>query len=163
MPSNVNDISQAEALDLFEYKDGILYNKTTRSNRSLKGAVAGGLNSQGYICVRINKMLVRAHRVIWVMHNGGISKGMMIDHIDRDRTNNKIENLRLVDASENMFNRSRVNGCAHQKKVNKFTAEIWSRNKRHYLGLFETEELAKQAYLNAKVKVHAIGGATCQA
>lgn len=44
------------------------------------------------------------HRQVWIYHNGEIPKGLVIDHIDRDRGNNQIENLRLVTQSENNKN-----------------------------------------------------------
>lgn len=44
------------------------------------------------------------HRQVWIYHNGEIPKGLTIDHIDRDKDNNQIENLRLATYSENVKN-----------------------------------------------------------
>lgn len=46
------------------------------------------------------------HRYVWEWHNGKIPKGFVIDHIDRNKDNNQIENLRLVTPSENAMNQS---------------------------------------------------------
>lgn len=72
-----------------------------------KDAVAGhcSSNPETYSSVRIYGKSYRAHRVIWVLFNGGIDSGSVIDHIDRDRHNNKISNLRLVNQSQNSKNR----------------------------------------------------------
>lgn len=50
------------------------------------------------------KWVSSLHRDVWQYHNGAIPKHLMIDHIDRDRSNNQIENLRLVTAKENRAN-----------------------------------------------------------
>lgn len=163
MASVIMDMTQQSLLDLFEYRDGNLVNRTTRSNRSLAGAVAGCINSQGYIAVRVSGRLYRAHRMVWIMHNGPIEDGMLIDHIDGDRKNNKIENLRLVTDQENMYNRKNVDGYTYSKKIKRYVAEIWNSGKRHYLGCFKTEAEARNAYVSAKEKMHIIGGKPCLA
>ena len=50
------------------------------------------------------------HRVIWTLVNGDIPDGMTIDHIDRDKNNNRVENLRCVSQGENNRNRTGTNG-----------------------------------------------------
>lgn len=61
-----------------------------------KGNVAGGMGNSGYYQVRVNGRLTLVHRVIWELLNGEIPDGMFIDHIDQDKTNNDISNLRVV-------------------------------------------------------------------
>lgn len=68
------------------------------------GDVAGGLGNSGYYQVRKERKLQLVHRVIWEMHYGPIEQGKFIDHIDGDRTNNKLDNLRLVSRSGNARN-----------------------------------------------------------
>lgn len=59
------------------------------------------------------------HRIVWMMHNGLIPEGMVIDHIDRDKLNNDIMNLRCVDRSVNRKNTDSVNmgGAGRQPTV----------------------------------------------
>ena len=79
---------------LFDYKDGVLYWKIKLNNRSPVGSKAGFIRKDGYRMTRINGNRYLNHRLIWVLFNGDIPKGLSIDHIDGDPTNNNIKNLR---------------------------------------------------------------------
>lgn len=69
------------------------------------GDVAGGLSpTSGYYQVRKERKLVLVHRIIWELFNGPIPDGMVIDHIDRDKLNNDITNLRMVTRTTNHQN-----------------------------------------------------------
>tara|TARA_Y100000114_G_C11764120_1_gene332345 strand:+ start:35170 stop:35736 length:567 start_codon:yes stop_codon:yes gene_type:complete len=68
------------------------------------GDVAGSINSSGYYQVRKEGRLILVHRIIWELHFGPIEQGMFIDHIDGDKTNNKLSNLRVVDRKGNARN-----------------------------------------------------------
>ena len=68
------------------------------------GDVAGGIGSGGYYQVRKERKLQLVHRVIWEIFNGAIPEGMFIDHIDGNRVNNKISNLRVVKREGNARN-----------------------------------------------------------
>ena len=61
-------------------------------------------NKRGYLSVRIEGKCVAAHRVIWAIHYGEDPGKLQVDHIDRDRCNNRIDNLRLVTNQENRIN-----------------------------------------------------------
>lgn len=83
-----------------------------------------------------------------------------IDHKDRNRKNNRIENLRLATASQNCVNRPsrRKNGtprgvCWH-KGQNKWTAKIEQNGKKIWLGTFDSAETARLAYIEASKKIH---------
>ena len=72
------------------------------------GDIAGGYSSgSGYYQVRKNKTLKLVHRIIWELHNDPIPHGMFIDHIDGDKLNNKLANLRMVSRSGNARNAKR--------------------------------------------------------
>ena len=78
-----------------------------------------------------------------------------IDHIDGDRLNNNINNLRIVNCQQNHFNRTTAKGY-YIMPNNKFKAVICRDYKVINLGLYDTEEEARQAYLNAKIIYHPI-------
>jgi rRNA processing protein Krr1/Pno1 len=79
----------------------------------------------------------------------------MIDHINGDTSNNNIDNLRIVNNQQNQYNRNR-NGYCYHKLSKKWQATIRFDNKTKYLGIFNTEEEARQAYQTAKAKYHVI-------
>lgn len=90
--------------ELFELRGGWLYRKVSTSSKARAGARAGCLKQSGYIGVMVDGRLYRAHRIIWVMCHGVIPAGMEIDHVNGDKTDNKVENLRLATRSENNRN-----------------------------------------------------------
>lgn len=73
--------------------------------RKRKGAVAGHTERDGYIRIGAFKRLWLAHRLAWFMHHGTDPGDLFVDHIDGDRSNNAIANLRLADASQNSANK----------------------------------------------------------
>ena len=89
------------------YEDGKLYwiaKSAPNANRVKIGDEAVSYDQEGYKRITVNKKHTTCHRVIWEMHNGAIPKGMFIDHINRVRDDNRIENLRLVTHSQNALN-----------------------------------------------------------
>ena len=65
----------------------------------------GTLRKDGYWSTQLDKKNVQVHRIVWVLNFGSIPAGMEIDHINRNPSDNRIENLRLVTRSQNGFNR----------------------------------------------------------
>jgi len=140
---------------LFYYEDGKLFNRVKRSKKTIVGEEAGKLKKTGYREIKINGKLYYSHRLIYIYHNGEIADGLHIDHIDRDKLNNNIENLRLVTRQENYFNTD-AKGYYFNKARNKFQAYIGINGKLIHLGYFDTEEEARNAYLKAKERLHII-------
>lgn len=129
----------------FEYKsDGTLVRKARpESDFKTKGAFhtfhtrfAGKPSGceckiTGYILVGIGKKLELAHRVIWQMHFGEIPQDMVIDHINQNKKDNRIENLRLASKSQNALNSkiSKNNKSGHKhisfhEKRNKWVLQL---------------------------------------
>lgn len=74
-----------------------------------KGSIAGRLHRLGYYWVRTNRytgtqVAYSVHRIVWEIHNGPVPAGYLVDHIDGNRMNNTVENLRLVTKAENARN-----------------------------------------------------------
>lgn len=92
---------------ILEYREGKLYWKINKANRIKIGDLVVGLNNKyGYYQVCIDYKLYRVHSIIWKMFYGKDPE-FEIDHINHDRSDNRIENLR--DTNENNKNRSKYN------------------------------------------------------
>ena len=115
-------------------------------------------NNCGYKVINIGGKKYLLHRIISMLFLGlNIDDTKQhIDHIDVNRQNNNLENLRIVTQQQNNWNRTKAKGYCFNKIANKFQVRIMKDGKAIYLGLFETEEEARQAYLNAKQKYHLI-------
>ena len=139
---------------LFYEEDGILYHKTDKSHNAAIGDEAGHVNASGYKHVKIKDAKYQVHRLLYVLYTGEeIPEGYVIDHIDRNKLNNKRENLRLVTQSENCYNRT---AKGYYKVGKKYAARIMVKGKRVKLGNYDKKEDAHKAYLEAKEKYHAI-------
>jgi hypothetical protein len=150
-------IEQLELSKIFEYRDGELWRKShIRSNgriyKAYKIRKSGACN--GYTLVRLNtENVILYHRIIWILHNGNIPEGKFIDHIDGNKLNNSIENLRLVTHRENCQNftkhrNGKLVGCSFDKRRNKWQSQLWYNGKRKHLGYFNTMEEAHRAYID---------------
>ncbi|WP_213082206.1 HNH endonuclease signature motif containing protein [Escherichia coli] len=84
-------------------------------NTRIAGKRAGGISAQGYVEIQIKGSRYKAHRLAWCLVHGDIPTDMQVDHINHDRTDNRIENLRLVDNQGNQKNSSirkdNIGGC----------------------------------------------------
>jgi len=82
--------------DYVEYKDGKLYWKVKLSPRNWIGKQVGTKMNTGYLMFRLKGKAYLVHRVIWELHYGKIPDGLVIDHINHIKDDNRIENLRLL-------------------------------------------------------------------
>jgi hypothetical protein len=137
---------------LFTYDDGKLYwkEKPKRSRVNIDYQ-AGGINNHGYMRVKIDGVSYATHRIIWKMLNNK-EPPEHIDHINQNKLDNRIENLREVTQSQNQLN-NKARGCSFHKARCKWEARIRINSKLISLGYFNTEEEAHFAYQNAKCKV----------
>jgi len=119
---------------LFEYKDGNLIWKV----KNTKGKEAGALRPTGYVVVEIDSKPVMAHWLVWIMHNGNFDG--YIDHIDGNRSNNKIG----------------IKGVRVRKDSSKYEARITVNKKRIVLGSYKDLELAELVMIMAREKYHGV-------
>jgi hypothetical protein len=146
--------------DLFIYdeKTGVLTNKVKRNSRSQCGSVVGWANDSGYLITTVFGKKIRVHRIVWEMHNGDIPDGLEIDHINRDRKDNRIENLRLANRHEQNLNLSKrrsasgVTGVVFNKKDSKWQSQIGFKRSHIYLGQFNSKEAAIAARKTAEIQ-----------
>ena len=119
-------------------------------------------NSWGYTVIGFDGRHYGAHRLAWLYVMGEFPKGD-IDHINGDRADNRISNLRAASRSENMQNLkgahkdSATGFLGVHKHRNKFSAQIMVGGVKHRLGTFDTPTLAHEAYLEAKRRLHPAG------
>jgi hypothetical protein len=118
--------------------------------------IAGGIHKSGYRQIKLQNISYPAHRLIWVYHYGNIDVNLQIDHIDGNKDNNSIKNLRLVTAQQNCHNRSKLNakGYTWNKKDKKWHASIYIQGKLKFLGQFINEIDARNSYLKACNQYH---------
>ena len=139
-------------LEVFEYQDGKLY----RKHGQFKG-IAGTVHGAGYEQVKIGKKTYRSHRVIFAMHHGYMPE--MLDHVDGNKLNNRVENLREATNQQNQFNvgllgrnKSGVKNVVWNRCKWKVYMRINSKTKN--LGAFEDLELAELVAIEARNKFH---------
>lgn len=111
---------------------------------------AGYLNPRGYIQIQFKGKNHRAHRLAWYLHYGTCPKDQL-DHVNGNRSDNRIENLREASNRENSQNRilhrdGRLFGCCFHKARKKWQAQIKINGKTKHIGYFNTELEAHEAY-----------------
>lgn len=149
-------ITQKRIKELFDYRnDGtLLYRQGHPSRKCKAGEIAGCLSKQGYIDIGVDGKNYRAHRLIYLWHYGYTPE--VTDHINRIKNDNRIENLRESNFSENGHNCSKVSnktgyrGVVLDARRKFYQAVISIKKKRYYLGSYKTAEEAGIAYKQAK-------------
>ena len=147
-------LTHAEAMRLWHYDSatGRLYNRVWRLGHA-PGAVAGGPNKRGYWTVLYRHRVFLQHRLIWFVAHGAWP-AHNIDHVNGDKADNRLVNLRDVDQSANMFNVQMQKLRAGKSlgvrfKANGWEASIKVRGTERYLGRFQSKDKAQRAYLAA--------------
>lgn len=128
------------------------------------GEVAGHLENDGYKRITLFGKRYFAHRLAWIYMKESIPDKMQIDHINRNRDDNRIENLRLATSTENKRNckKTKVNKSGYKgvhfdsakRLVRKWRAQIRIGNKQIIIGRYYTPEEAYAAYCEAAKKYH---------
>ena len=142
----------------FEYKDGQLIRKIDHKHKN-KGRIAGCPDKKGYLKVTHFGIGRPVHRIIFLLHHGYCPD--IVDHIDNNPENNRIENLREANISTNHYNcKKPSNNTSGFKGVHKlkengyYQATISYNGKRKYLGSFANAKLADEFVSLAREMVH---------
>jgi hypothetical protein len=129
----------------YDARTGEFYWLNTKG-RAKAGKRAGGTDAYGYRVIRVDGVLYKAHRLAWLWCYGRWPDGLL-DHIDRTKNNNSIENLREVSQSENMHNankrsKSGVPGVRWREERRRWVAQIRVGYRNHVIGSFATKNEA---------------------
>lgn len=155
-------LTQERLKELLDYdpETGVFTHRQTKA-AAKKGKQTGNVNSRGYVIISVLDKSYAAHRLAWLYTYGYWPK--TVDHINRDKSNNRLCNLREVTPAQNTWNaKLRANnslgyeGVTKHKASNKYRARIQKHGKRITIGAFDTPEAANAAYIAAKEKLHII-------
>ena len=143
-------MDQAACKAIFDYKDGSLYWKNDRGSNAKAGARAGRLLSTGYRSIHVSGRRYQEHRLIFLWWHGVLPE--QIDHVNRDKADNRIENLRRCTHSTNQVNtnsrqsKSGIRGVRMVDKTGRWMARVYKDGKEIRVGTFATLEEASAAY-----------------
>ena len=147
-----------ELLKLLDYDEntGLFIRRKSTGRQGKAGDIAGGLSGQGYIDIGIFGKKYLAHKLAWFYVYG--KRSGQLDHINHNRIDNRISNLREVSSLENSRNKSKLRnntsgttGVNWNKSANKWTANIRINYKLIHLGYFIEYHEAVNARRNAEV------------
>ena len=158
------ELTAERARELFEYDPltGVLTWKKQPRGRYKPSLVAGYKTKEGYLVTSVDYKLRKNHRLAWAVAYGAWPKHE-IDHINGDKSDNRLTNLRDVAHRTNTensigatsYSKGRVLGVSWHVRIQKFHARIGVNGKLIHLGYYTTPEEAHQAYLTAKRQLHA--------
>jgi len=132
-----------------------------KGNGARIGKLATAKNKSGYGVIAIDHVRYRAHRLAWLYVHGSWPSNF-VDHINGDRADNRIVNLREATNAENLQNMRKARrdsshgflGVTRHSVNDSWVAQICAAGKRFHLGSFKTVEEARAAYLGAKKVLH---------
>ena len=145
----------------YDPASGVFIRKYSRSIGHFCGKQAGALRRDGYVQISIDGTIYLAHRLAWFWVHGKWPPAQ-IDHIDGDRVNNRISNLRQATHAENQKNHRRprvgsasgAKGVHFEKRTNKWRAIITSDGQIYRLGRYSEKGDAIMAYNEASANLH---------
>lgn len=150
-------LSQKRLMELVSYDE--LTGTFTKISIGKKKPVSNSLDSKGYKRMAVDGVRYKQHRLVWLYAYGYFPSGF-IDHINRDRSDNRLSNLRIVDPTDNPQNC----GCYSSNKLktpgvrkiknDTYEARITTNKKTSSLGFFSSAREAGEAYLSAKALSH---------
>jgi len=145
----------ARALLSYDEATGILRWKVHRGPRARAGGIAGSLTNKGYLSVMIGGRGYLCHRLAWLIANGSWPFHQ-IDHKDRDRSNNILSNLREATSLQNHHNVPANGFFLDPTRLGKkkYIVRLNVNHKSVYVGIFETADEARSAYLKAHASFH---------
>ena len=138
---------ESSFLDVVSYADGCLYWTQPVRIGINAGDRAGALALNGYRFLTYKRVQAKEHRIVWALHYGEISPGLVVDHINRQRADNRVENLRLLSNRENTSNwQERKLPVGITARCGRFRAQARGKgNKQTSIGTYDTVQEATAA------------------
>jgi hypothetical protein len=156
------NLTQSRLHEVLDYcpETGIFVWKLGRRGLAKIGSVAGTTVTGGYKQIMVDGAMYRAHRLAWFYVHGALPFGML-DHINRDPSDNRIANLREATCKENRENisvaknnTSGVPGVFWVKSMSKWNAKIGHNRRQIHLGYFENKNDAISRVLDARKNLY---------
>jgi hypothetical protein len=146
--------------EAFEYKEGALYWKiNTNKSKKLTGKRAGCYSSGAYGVVNLDGKNYSIHKVVYCMHTGEMP--VVVDHINRIKTDHRIENLRAADHHTNNYNKETqknnklgVKNVCWNEQNKKYWVQVRAKGKTVVSKMFDSLELAELVATEARDKFH---------
>ena len=136
----------------YNEEEGVLTWIKSPSRKIKVGSKAGSKYTKGYLGLGFKGRKYLLHRVIWFIYYGE-QPPLVLDHMDGDRTNNRIANLREASVSDNTCNKT-CKGYSFNRKASKWEAYVNKDRRRTRLGYFSSEAEASAAYHETAKKLH---------
>jgi hypothetical protein len=150
---------QLKTLLHYDPTTGVFRWRHTTKNGMQPWDVAGNIDRQGYVQIKIGGKVKMAHRLAWLYVHGELPP--QVDHRNMNRSDNRIDNLREATNSQNSMNKtmqsnntSGFKGVTFHRGTEKYHAKIQANGIRKSLGYFHTPEQAHQAYKTAAGELH---------
>jgi len=158
MAKKIKHVTQERLRELFTLTNKGLTTKIVRCNAPV-GSNSYLHKSTGYKIFKVDSRQYREHRLVWLFVHGTLPK--IIDHIDGNKENNNINNLRKSTPSQNSHNMklnnnntSGVKGVSWYKEQQQWRGQIRNNNKQIHIGYFKNIEDAASAIRKAREKLH---------
>lgn len=149
-------LTQEAVKEMFEYREGKLFRRNRCRGALFKREAGTPSKASGYRMIMVNRKQYPAHRIVWLYFHGRIPEHR-IDHINGDKSDNRIENLRHVTAQRcrrnignPKNNKSGVKGVIWEKRVRKWSPRIAVNKKQSTLGYYDSFDEAVLARLAAE-------------
>lgn len=155
-------ITYTELVEVLEYcpDSGSFTWKVDKGSRALKGTTAGTVTPDGYVSIRVTHNIYRAHRLAWLYCFKEWPENY-IDHINGNRQDNRLDNLREATKVQNSYNTkahkdntSGAKGVYYNKANGNYRAQIRYNGKTMSLGSFKTVDEASSAYNKKALELH---------
>jgi hypothetical protein len=153
-------LTQTYLHSVFKYENGQLYWIGNRQGAKKDKPISSKVG-HGYLGCMLDGKHYLLHRLIYLYVHGHMPDGD-VDHINGNRSDNRIENLRVVTKKGNQQNmrkaystsKSGLLGAFYKQKTKKWHSSICVSGKRFYLGTFNSPDEAHKAYIKAKRDLH---------